>query len=113
MISKDLKAIVLSGTLMLSLSSANMATDTSFNLVNSYANFESVKSSSNDYETLGDSSSDVYKVENIYNLRKDSGGIIQNSVDLFGDMRNLTKEEENSYAKGLAEMSESTGVTLF
>jgi len=108
----NLKAIFLSGTIALSLSSVSMV-DNSFIKPNSQSKFECMKSSSNDYESLGDSNSDIYRGTDIYSYKNNGNGIIERSLDLFGDMRNLTEDEQQSCMQGLADISEATGVSLF
>lgn len=108
----DKRVILLGGTLTLCLSAANVS-DNLFIISNPQSKIEYVKSSSNDYESLGDSNSDVYRFKDIYDTKQSNKGIITKSLDLFGDMRNLTEEEEVSYSKGLDRISEETGVTMF
>ena len=39
--------------------------------------------------------------------------LLEDAKELFGEMRNLTKEEQEAYSKGLDEISEDTGINLF
>jgi DNA replication initiation complex subunit (GINS family) len=38
---------------------------------------------------------------------------LEDAKELFGDMRNLTQEEQNALYSALNELSEPTGITLF
>lgn len=40
-------------------------------------------------------------------------GIIEDAKELFGEMRNLTPEEQEAYSKSLDRISEDTGIQLF
>ncbi|MGU8397449.1 hypothetical protein [Clostridium perfringens] len=73
---------------------------------------------SSDYFDLNCSSSEVKQLERYKTLpnlneRNTNEGLISSASSFFGEMRNLTEDEEHAYIVALDNLSESTGVTLF
>ncbi len=97
-------------TSMILAAASSSGTITTFN--NRYNKVSYISSSSSDeYSSTG--SSYMINNENGNPIKKTGVGIISVAKDMFGDMRDLTSEEEEACYNALYNMSEDTGVRLF
>ena len=71
-----------------------------------------INSDSSSEGNLTTYSSTNYK-ENGYSNNYKRNGIIEESIDMFGEMRDLTSYEETACNRAIDKMSEATGVRLF